>query len=189
MASRTRVKGRPRARPESGGGRIQQLWTFATLSVAQGPRGSGAARSPGTPEVGRGLGVPAWAPSEGSASSDPSGSWGTLGPRASISDLLHSPPQHPDHSQQSQEAELSSSEVNEIETQSHSSPHRAYLAEQQSQLPLPLTCLMEEEVLDILTKALQSYRSDIGRDHLLTHQVEQRIEELKNRVLRKKETN
>lgn len=35
-------------------------------------------------------------------------------------------------------------------------PHRAYWAEQQSRLPLPLMELMENEALEILTKALRS---------------------------------
>ncbi|XP_004437873.2 PREDICTED: testis-expressed sequence 40 protein [Ceratotherium simum simum] len=59
--------------------------------------------------------------------------------------------------------------------------HRAYWVEQQSRLPLPLTELMENEALEILTKALQSYRSGIGRDHFLTKQLQRHIEGLKRR--------
>ncbi|XP_058161223.1 cation channel sperm-associated auxiliary subunit zeta [Dasypus novemcinctus] len=60
-------------------------------------------------------------------------------------------------------------------------PHRAYWAEQQNRLPLPLVELMEKEVLEILTRALHSYRSGIGWDHLLTKQLQRHVEELKKR--------
>ncbi|XP_040826725.1 cation channel sperm-associated protein subunit zeta [Ochotona curzoniae] len=60
-------------------------------------------------------------------------------------------------------------------------PHRAYWAEQQNRLPLPLMELMENEVLEILTKALQSYRTEIGRDHFLTKELKRYIEGLKRR--------
>uniref|UniRef100_A0A8D0NTS9 Catsper channel auxiliary subunit zeta n=1 Tax=Sus scrofa TaxID=9823 RepID=A0A8D0NTS9_PIG len=60
-------------------------------------------------------------------------------------------------------------------------PHRAYWVEQQNRLPLPLTVLMENEALEILTKALRSYRSEIGRDHFLTNQLQRYIEGLKRR--------
>ncbi|XP_047631350.1 cation channel sperm-associated auxiliary subunit zeta [Phacochoerus africanus] len=60
-------------------------------------------------------------------------------------------------------------------------PHRAYWVEQQHRLPLPLTVLMENEALEILTKALRSYRSEIGRDHFLTNQLQRYIEGLKRR--------
>ncbi|OWK17535.1 hypothetical protein Celaphus_00013328, partial [Cervus elaphus hippelaphus] len=60
-------------------------------------------------------------------------------------------------------------------------PHRAYWVEQQSRLPLPLTELMENEALEILTEALQSYQSEIGRDHSLTKQLQRYIEGLKRR--------
>ncbi|XP_049747811.1 cation channel sperm-associated auxiliary subunit zeta [Elephas maximus indicus] len=60
-------------------------------------------------------------------------------------------------------------------------PHRAYWAEQQNRLPLPLTELMENEAVEILTKALQSYRSGIGKDHFLTKQLQRSIEGLKKR--------
>ncbi|XP_054581820.1 cation channel sperm-associated auxiliary subunit zeta isoform X2 [Eptesicus fuscus] len=59
--------------------------------------------------------------------------------------------------------------------------HRAYWVEQQNRLPLPLVELMENEALEILTKALQSYRSAIGRDHFLTRQLQRYIEGLKKR--------
>ncbi|XP_044799590.1 cation channel sperm-associated protein subunit zeta isoform X4 [Bubalus bubalis] len=39
---------------------------------------------------------------------------------------------------------------------SRHTPHRAYWVEQQSRLPLPLTELMENEALEILTEALRS---------------------------------
>ncbi|XP_037695362.1 cation channel sperm-associated protein subunit zeta [Choloepus didactylus] len=60
-------------------------------------------------------------------------------------------------------------------------PHRAYWAEQQNRLPLPLTELMEQEALEILTKALYSYRSRIGWDHFLTKQLQRHIEGLRKR--------
>ncbi|XP_016075728.1 PREDICTED: testis-expressed sequence 40 protein isoform X3 [Miniopterus natalensis] len=60
-------------------------------------------------------------------------------------------------------------------------PHRAYWVEQQNRLPLPLIELMESEALEILTKALQSYRSGIGKDHFLTKQLQRYIEGLKRR--------
>ncbi|XP_072826308.1 cation channel sperm-associated auxiliary subunit zeta [Vicugna pacos] len=60
-------------------------------------------------------------------------------------------------------------------------PHRAYWVEQQNRLPLPLTELMENEALEILTKALWSYRSGIGRDHFLTKQLQRYIERLQRR--------
>uniref|UniRef100_A0A9W3GUD7 Cation channel sperm-associated protein subunit zeta n=1 Tax=Camelus bactrianus TaxID=9837 RepID=A0A9W3GUD7_CAMBA len=60
-------------------------------------------------------------------------------------------------------------------------PHRAYWVEQQNRLPLPLTELMENEALEILTKALWSYRSGIGWDHFLTKQLQRYIERLKRR--------
>nr|XP_008507352.1 PREDICTED: testis-expressed sequence 40 protein [Equus przewalskii] len=49
------------------------------------------------------------------------------------------------------------------------------------QLPLPLIELMENEALEILTKAFRSYRSGIGRDHFLTKQLQRQIEGLKRR--------
>uniref|UniRef100_A0A8C6FXH6 Catsper channel auxiliary subunit zeta n=1 Tax=Moschus moschiferus TaxID=68415 RepID=A0A8C6FXH6_MOSMO len=64
---------------------------------------------------------------------------------------------------------------------SRHTPHRAYWVEQQSRLPLPLTELMENEVLEILTEALRSYQSEIGRDHSLTKQLKRYIEGLKRR--------
>ncbi|XP_070930497.1 cation channel sperm-associated auxiliary subunit zeta isoform X2 [Macaca nemestrina] len=52
------------------------------------------------------------------------------------------------------EAEKSSS-MSSLNIAKHT-PHRAYWAEQQSRLPLPLMELMENEALEILTKALRS---------------------------------
>nr|XP_019593351.1 PREDICTED: testis-expressed sequence 40 protein isoform X8 [Rhinolophus sinicus] len=60
-------------------------------------------------------------------------------------------------------------------------PHRAYWVEQQTRLPLPLMELMENEALEILTKALRSYRSEIGGNHFLTKQLQRYIEGLKRR--------
>ncbi|XP_075403657.1 cation channel sperm-associated auxiliary subunit zeta [Tenrec ecaudatus] len=60
-------------------------------------------------------------------------------------------------------------------------PHKAYWAEQQNRLPLPLIELMESEVLEILTKALSSYRSGIGWNHFMTKQLQRNIEELRKR--------
>ncbi|XP_007943176.1 cation channel sperm-associated protein subunit zeta [Orycteropus afer afer] len=74
-------------------------------------------------------------------------------------------------------AERSSSSLNVFKQ----TPHRAYWAEQQNRLPLPLVGLMENEVLEILTKTLESYRSGIGRNHFLTKQLRRSIEGLKKR--------
>ncbi|XP_058925434.1 cation channel sperm-associated auxiliary subunit zeta [Kogia breviceps] len=71
-----------------------------------------------------------------------------------------------------------SSSVSSLNILKHT-PHRAYWVEQQSRLPLPLTELMENEALEILTKALRSYRSEIGRNHFLTKQLQRYIEGLK----------
>ncbi|CAK6449683.1 unnamed protein product [Pipistrellus nathusii] len=59
--------------------------------------------------------------------------------------------------------------------------HRAYWREQQSRMPLPLLELMENEALEILTKALRTYQSEIGRDHFLTKQLQRYIEGLRKR--------
>ncbi|XP_020823634.1 cation channel sperm-associated auxiliary subunit zeta [Phascolarctos cinereus] len=56
--------------------------------------------------------------------------------------------------------------------------HRAYWAELQNQLPLPLANLMEEEALEILTKSLHSYSRGIGKDHKLTQQLRRHVEQL-----------
>ncbi|XP_063083494.1 cation channel sperm-associated auxiliary subunit zeta isoform X2 [Cavia porcellus] len=58
---------------------------------------------------------------------------------------------------------------------------RLYLAEQQKKLPLPLKELMETEALEILTKALKSYRSKIGENHYLTKELQRSVEELQRR--------
>ncbi|XP_052029322.1 cation channel sperm-associated auxiliary subunit zeta [Apodemus sylvaticus] len=60
-------------------------------------------------------------------------------------------------------------------------PHRAYWTEQQNRLPLPLMELMETEVLDILKKALSTYRSTIGRSHFMTKELQGYIEGIKKR--------
>ncbi|XP_004394121.1 PREDICTED: testis-expressed sequence 40 protein [Odobenus rosmarus divergens] len=77
------------------------------------------------------------------------------------------------------DTEMSSSESS-LNISKHT-PHRAYWMEQQNRLPLPLMELMENEALEILTKALRSYRSGIGRDHFLTKQLQRCIEGLKRR--------
>ncbi|XP_011848880.1 PREDICTED: testis-expressed sequence 40 protein [Mandrillus leucophaeus] len=77
------------------------------------------------------------------------------------------------------EAEKSSS-MSSLNIAKHT-PHRAYWAEQQSRLPLPLMELMENEALEILTKALRSYQLGIGRDHFLTKELQRYIEGLKKR--------
>ncbi|XP_027435656.1 cation channel sperm-associated protein subunit zeta isoform X1 [Zalophus californianus] len=77
------------------------------------------------------------------------------------------------------DTEMSSSESS-LSISKHT-PHRAYWMEQQNRLPLPLMELMENEALEILTKALRSYRSGIGRDHFLTKQLQRYIEGLKRR--------
>ncbi|XP_057173201.1 cation channel sperm-associated auxiliary subunit zeta [Ursus arctos] len=78
------------------------------------------------------------------------------------------------------DTEISSSESSSLNISKHT-PHRAYWMEQQNRLPLPLMELMENEALEILTKALRSYRSGIGRDHFLTKQLHGCIEGLKRR--------
>ncbi|XP_022363333.1 cation channel sperm-associated protein subunit zeta [Enhydra lutris kenyoni] len=77
------------------------------------------------------------------------------------------------------DTEMSSSESS-LNISKHT-PHRAYWMEQQNRLPLPLMDLMENEALEILTKALRSYRSGIGRDHFLTKQLQRYIEGLRRR--------
>ncbi|XP_055964923.1 cation channel sperm-associated auxiliary subunit zeta [Sorex fumeus] len=54
-------------------------------------------------------------------------------------------------------------------------PHKPYWMEQHTRLPLPLEELMENEVLEILTKALKSYQSLIGVDHVLTMQLQGQV--------------
>lgn len=49
------------------------------------------------------------------------------------------------------------------------------------QLPLPLMDIMETEVLDILKKALSTYRSTIGRSHFMTKELQGYIEGMKKR--------
>ncbi|KAM5248453.1 steroid hormone receptor ERR1-like [Ctenodactylus gundi] len=46
------------------------------------------------------------------------------------------------------------------------------------QMPLPMRELMEEECLQILTEALNTYESRLGKDHPLTKDVERRITRL-----------
>ncbi|KAL1788513.1 testis-expressed sequence 40 protein [Sigmodon hispidus] len=60
-------------------------------------------------------------------------------------------------------------------------PHQAYWTEQQNRLPLPLMELMENEVLDILSKALSTYKTTIGRNHYMTKELQGYIEGLKKR--------
>ncbi|XP_038172013.1 cation channel sperm-associated protein subunit zeta [Arvicola amphibius] len=60
-------------------------------------------------------------------------------------------------------------------------PHQAYWTEQQNRLPLPLMELMENEVLDILSKALTTYKNTIGRGHYMTKELQEYIEGLKKR--------
>ncbi|XP_004618566.1 cation channel sperm-associated auxiliary subunit zeta isoform X2 [Sorex araneus] len=60
-------------------------------------------------------------------------------------------------------------------------PHKPYWMEQHTRLPLPLVELMENEVLEILTKALKSYQSAIGDDHVLTMQLQRQVEALRKR--------
>ncbi|XP_013369688.1 PREDICTED: testis-expressed sequence 40 protein [Chinchilla lanigera] len=83
-------------------------------------------------------------------------------------------------------AELDSESGNEHFSESLSSTleqagFRLYLAEQQKKLPLPLRELMETEALEILTKALKSYRSKIGENHFLTQELQRSVEELQRR--------
>ncbi|XP_005063972.1 cation channel sperm-associated protein subunit zeta isoform X1 [Mesocricetus auratus] len=60
-------------------------------------------------------------------------------------------------------------------------PHQAYWTEQQNRLPLPLMELMENEVLDILGKALSTYKATIGKTHFMTKELQGYIERLKKR--------
>ncbi|XP_074129487.1 cation channel sperm-associated auxiliary subunit zeta [Sminthopsis crassicaudata] len=62
--------------------------------------------------------------------------------------------------------------------ESREAMHRAYWAELQNRLPLPLAHLMEDEALQILTKSLQSYRKGIGKDHKLTQQLQRHVDKL-----------
>ncbi|XP_051002850.1 cation channel sperm-associated auxiliary subunit zeta [Acomys russatus] len=60
-------------------------------------------------------------------------------------------------------------------------PHQAYWTEQQNRLPIPLMELMENEVLEILSKALITYKTKIGRSHFITKELQSHINELKKR--------
>ncbi|XP_028627078.1 cation channel sperm-associated protein subunit zeta [Grammomys surdaster] len=62
-----------------------------------------------------------------------------------------------------------------------SKPNQVYWREQQNRLPLPLIELMETEVLDILKKALSTYRSTIGRSHFMTKELQGYIEGITKR--------
>ncbi|XP_045412143.1 cation channel sperm-associated protein subunit zeta [Lemur catta] len=72
------------------------------------------------------------------------------------------------------------SSVSSVEGFTHSL-HLAYWAEQQNRLPLPLRELMKNEALEILNKALRSYRSGIGREHFLTKELQRYIDGIKKR--------
>ncbi|XP_051821983.1 cation channel sperm-associated auxiliary subunit zeta isoform X2 [Antechinus flavipes] len=63
--------------------------------------------------------------------------------------------------------------------ESRDTMHRAYWAELQNRVPLPLAHLMEDEALQILTKSLKSYRKGIGKDHKLTQQLQRHVEKLR----------
>ncbi|XP_072495075.1 cation channel sperm-associated auxiliary subunit zeta isoform X1 [Notamacropus eugenii] len=60
--------------------------------------------------------------------------------------------------------------------------HRAYWAELQNRLPLPLANLMEQEALEILTKSLRSYNKGIGKDHKLTQQLQRHVDQLRKNL-------
>ncbi|XP_060040731.1 cation channel sperm-associated auxiliary subunit zeta [Erinaceus europaeus] len=77
-----------------------------------------------------------------------------------------------------------SSSLSSISFSKHA-PHQAYWVEQLNRLPLPLGELMESEVLEILTKALKSYKKGIGPNHFLTLELERHIQELRRRRTRK----
>uniref|UniRef100_A0A8C5LHW0 Cation channel sperm-associated protein subunit zeta n=1 Tax=Jaculus jaculus TaxID=51337 RepID=A0A8C5LHW0_JACJA len=64
---------------------------------------------------------------------------------------------------------------------SEHTPHRAYWEEQQNRLPLPLMEVMENEALEILTKALNSYKSKVGRTHFMTKELQRYIDGLRKR--------
>uniref|UniRef100_A0A8P0NZ50 Catsper channel auxiliary subunit zeta n=1 Tax=Canis lupus familiaris TaxID=9615 RepID=A0A8P0NZ50_CANLF len=74
------------------------------------------------------------------------------------------------------ETEVSSSES--WLSMSRHTPHGAYWIEQQNRLPLPLMEVVENEALEILTKALWS---EDGPDHFLTKHLQRYIEGLKRR--------
>ncbi|XP_006861152.1 PREDICTED: uncharacterized protein LOC102828133 [Chrysochloris asiatica] len=130
---------------------VRNLWTTATLSQSQLVPPSNVSEYS---ETGVDLDTPEWIAEER---------------RVSLTG---------DHSL-NQESEKSSS-VSSF-TLTNQTPHVAYWAEQQNRLPLPLTELMENEALEILTKALQSYRSGIGWDHFLTKELQRNIDGLKKR--------
>ncbi|XP_067400510.1 cation channel sperm-associated auxiliary subunit zeta [Emydura macquarii macquarii] len=69
-------------------------------------------------------------------------------------------------------------------TQDKSYKHRLRKHERdcKAAVPLPLLGLMEEEVLAILTETLKDYRRHLGAGHPLTHQVEQRVEQLRQEL-------
>ncbi|XP_004770220.1 cation channel sperm-associated auxiliary subunit zeta [Mustela lutreola] len=91
----------------------------------------------------------------------------------------HLEKQDGDSKESKTDTEMTSSESS-LNISKHT-PHRAYWMEQQNRLPLPLMDLMENEALEILTKALRSYRSGIGWDHFLTKQLQRYIEGLRRR--------
>ncbi|XP_047372612.1 cation channel sperm-associated auxiliary subunit zeta isoform X2 [Sciurus carolinensis] len=78
-------------------------------------------------------------------------------------------------------SDLESSSSISVISISKYTPHRAYWAEQQNRLPLPLVELMENEALEILNKALKSYRSLIGKDHFMTKELQRYVEGLRRR--------
>ncbi|XP_025043823.2 cation channel sperm-associated auxiliary subunit zeta isoform X1 [Pelodiscus sinensis] len=69
-------------------------------------------------------------------------------------------------------------------TQDKSYRHRVRKHERdcKAAVPLPLLELMEEEVLAILTETLKDYRQHLGARHPLTHQMEQRMEQLRQEL-------
>ncbi|XP_012520818.1 PREDICTED: testis-expressed sequence 40 protein [Propithecus coquereli] len=72
------------------------------------------------------------------------------------------------------------SSMSSVEGSVHAA-HLAYWAEQHNRLPLPLKELMKNEALEILNKALRSYRSGIGKEHFLTKELQRYIDGIKKR--------
>ncbi|CAM4584671.1 unnamed protein product [Lepidochelys olivacea] len=102
----------------------------------------------------------------------------TMGCHISHWRLAHQQGYHVDQLTQVDTAGLPILDLNE------SYKHRLRKHEQdcKAAVPLPLLGLMEEEVLATLTETLKDYRRHLGARHPLTHQTEQRIEQLRQQL-------
>nr|XP_044993422.1 cation channel sperm-associated protein subunit zeta [Jaculus jaculus] len=88
---------------------------------------------------------------------------------------------HDSHANQALKMEFDKLNSESSTSISEHTPHRAYWEEQQNRLPLPLMEVMENEALEILTKALNSYKSKVGRTHFMTKELQRYIDGLRKR--------